>query len=82
MTSERKWLKYSDGRFSIYFFFFVLLAVFPPVFDWANRIEPRIGIIPFAVFWQQLMVVFMLVGVIVSYFLQSASGELDSQPVD
>lgn len=82
MALKQRWLKYSDLRFTIYFFFFVALAVLPPIFNWANRVEPRIGIIPFCSFWQELMVVFMVIGLAGSYFLQSASGELDEQPVD
>ncbi len=54
-----------------------LLATFPPVFLWANRIDPNLWGLPFAFLWQ---IALALLGALIFacwYLAEQRSGDLD-----
>ncbi|WP_338653820.1 hypothetical protein [Lysinibacillus sp. Y5S-8] len=55
----------------------ILLACFPGVFDFSNKIEPRILSLPFSYFWQFLLNIFIFILLISWYFVDAKYGDLD-----
>ncbi|WP_338472571.1 hypothetical protein R4Z10_07460 [Niallia sp. XMNu-256] len=57
---------------------------FPGVFDWANKIEPWILGLPFAIFYLFLCIALLGTGLCIQFFIESKLGELDIEvtPID
>ncbi len=63
--------------FSACFIGLILLASFPGLFDFSNKIEPRIFSLSFAYFWQISMNILIFALLIIWYFVDSKYGDLD-----
>lgn len=62
--------------FSLIFVILTLLAALPGPFDWANRIDPTLGGMPFAMVWQFSIAALFSLGFVAWYFVDARSGDL------
>ncbi|GEM_PF-1467792 len=63
--------------FAASFIVLVLLASFPGLFDFSNKIEPRIFSLPFSYFWQFFINILIFLLLITWYFVDAKYGDLD-----
>lgn len=54
-----------------------LMATFPPVFIWANRVDPNLWGLPFSFLWQIALALSGAVIFACWYFAEQRSGDLD-----
>lgn len=63
--------------FLIYYSVVIICMTFPGIFDFANRINPRIVGLPFSAFYLFVCVGLLFLGLIVQYRIEDKTGELD-----
>lgn len=63
--------------FILYYSVVTICMTFPGIFDFANRINPRIVGLPFSAFYLFVCVGLLFVGLIVQYRIEDKTGELD-----
>ncbi|KXH83793.1 hypothetical protein AU377_03235 [Sporosarcina sp. HYO08] len=71
----------SRGKVTLIFFIFcwsvLSTLVVPPIFQYFNRIEPRVFGIPFLAYWILLVCIILSLTLIVWYIVEDKRGELD-----
>ena len=79
MISKRK-----NIIFLIYYSLITICMTFPGLFDLANKIEPWILGLPFAIFYLFLCIALLCTGLCIQFFIESKLGELDIEvtPID
>ena len=70
--------------FLIYYAFIIICMTFPGVFDFANKVEPWVFGLPFAIFYLFTCIALLCTGLCLQFFVESKLGELDIEvtPLD